>query len=1007
MALTIEWKHRVERWQKALWNACYQPLGRVQLSGFTTMQQLTAEQAADGTFLPLPVGTRWGAQWEYGWMKGRVILPESTAGKRVVVRLAPGGESLVWVNGRVEGSIGWAHKEIMLAAQAQPGASYDILIESYAGHGRITVGDGPIPYGFETVPECEPEQRVVGESTFGVWLEEVYQAAVDFTTLFELSSRIDPLSLRAAEIDQALMDATLIIDPELPEEEMLETVRQGRARMQPLLECRNGSTAPTLYAFGHAHIDVGWLWPLQETERKMARTVINQLSLIDEYPEFRFLQSQPHLYWMLEQKYPELYQRFKAAVEAGKVIADGAMWVEADTNISGGESLIRQVMYGQQYFKETLGIDSRVLWLPDVFGYSGALPQILKGCGVLGFTTQKITWTYNGGEPFPYNTFWWEGIDGSAIPAHIFTDYNSQTKPSAVMERWTTRLQKNGIDSMILAFGYGDGGGGPTRDHLEYLRREADLEGLPRVKIASPAQFFEDLLARGMVKERYVGELYFQAHRGTYTSQAKTKQGNRKSEFALREAEMWGTAARALKGYAFTPASLAGVWRKVMLNQFHDILPGSSIHRVYEEAEALYAEAIADARAQAQSAAATITGSDAGSTVFNALSWPRTALVETQAGLVEVKVPSCGWAPVPQADDQMVDNKDRFVRAGTLPDGALVMENELIRVQFNARGEITSLWDKEAHREAMDGAGNRLCLFKDVPDNFDAWDLDSMAEMQPVATDEPVNLEIVAEGPLAARLALSRKLSKSTVTQTITLRRGSRRVDFATTIDWQETHRLLKVAFPVSIHANEAIHDIQFGHLRRPNHRSRPFDADRFEVCNHKWSALAEESRGAAVLNDCKYGLSVNGNCINLTLLKSAVAPDMTADKGIQTMTYALYVWNGSLAESGVVREAYDLNVPVMVVPGTAGEGSLFSLDAENVVIEAVKPAEDGSSDVVVRLYEAMRTATRCTLSTALPVKAAAQTNLVEKEAAQLEFRGSKVELDFRPFEIKTIRLTL
>ncbi len=1008
MALTIEWQHRIERWQEALIKLCYRPVGSVALEGFTTREQLTADEALSQQFAPTPTGATWGGKWEYGWFKGQVTLPESAAGKRVVVDLNPGGESLVWINGKISGSVGRAQRPITLAFAAQPGESYDFLLEAYAGHGRITVGEGPIPYGVETVPEPGPTQRNVGESTFGIWQEEVYQTVIDLTTLLDLRNKLDPLSLRVSEIDEALMAATLIIDPELPEEEMLETVRAGRACLKPLLEKHNGPTMPTLFAFGHAHIDVAWLWPLAETERKIARTAINQLALMEEYPEFKFLQSQPHLYWMLKQHYPELYERFKAAVQSGQVIADGGMWVEADTNVSSGESLIRQILYGRQYFQNELGVDSRVLWLPDVFGYSGALPQILSGCGMIGFTTQKITWAYNGGDPFPYNTFLWEGIDGSTIPAHIFTDYNSQTRPTNLMERWNTRLQKNGISSMILAFGYGDGGGGPTRDHLEFLRREQDLEGLPRVKLASPEAFFRDLSKHGLPTERYMGELYFQAHRGTYTSQARTKRGNRKSEFALREAELWGVAARTLNGFDFTPQTLTDAWRNVLLNQFHDVLPGSSIHRVYEEAEALFDQTILEAQKVAHAAANTFTDSTDDCTIFNSLSWPRTALVETASGPVEVSVPACGWTSMAAGQ---VTEAEGAATAGKTEQG-FFLENELVRAEFNQRGEVTSLWDKEANREVMAAPGNRLCLYKDVPDRWDAWDIDSMAEQQPVVTDEPVTVKVVSQGPVLARLELNRQLSKSSVSQTISLRRGSRRLDFATTVDWQESHRMVKVAFPVNIYTTEVVSEIQFGHIRRPNHRSRPYDADRFEVCNYKWSALTEENRGVAVLNDSKYGLSALGNTINLTLLKSALAPDMTADKGTQVFTYALYAWNGSLAESGVVREAYDLNVPTMVVQGSAGPKndstrSMFGVDADNIVIEAVKPAEDGSPDIIVRMYEAMRSATRCTLTSSLPVKAASQTNMVEEETGQLDWQKSGLSLDFRPFEVKTVRLHL
>lgn len=1002
MALTIEWKHRVERWQDALWKGCYRPLGKIELSGFTTHEQLTAEQALAQKFRPMPTGTAWGEKWEYGWFKAVFTLGEEAQGKRIVVRLQPGGESLVWVNGKVGGSIGWAHKEITLSTSGIPGEKYEILIEAYAGHGHITVGDGPYAYGEESVPEPGPTQTTVGESTYGIWREEIYQAAVDFSTLFELRGRLDPLTLRVAQIDEALIDATMIIDPELPEDELLETIHAGRERMKAVLECKNGPTMPTLYAFGHAHIDVAWLWPLAETERKIARTAINQLALFEEYPEFHFLQSQPHLYWMLKQRYPELYQRFKDAVKAGQVIADGGMWVEADTNLSGGESLIRQILYGRQFFRDELGVDSRVLWLPDVFGYSGALPQILNGCGMLGFTTQKITWAYNGGDAFPYNTFLWEGIDGTTIPAHIFTDYNSQTRPNNIMDRWNTRLQGNHIDSMVFAFGWGDGGGGPTRDHLEFLRREQDLEGLPRVRMASPADFFQNVLKRGLPKERYVGELYFQAHRGTYTSQARTKRGNRKSEFALREAEMWGTAARVLCDHEFTAQTLGGAWRKMLLNQFHDILPGSSIHRVYEEAEALFAEVISEAQQTAQKAAQAFTQPADACTVFNSLSWPRNVVVDLPTGPTQVMVPACGWTTVPNSTAA----SDGAASAGQTTDG-FYLENELIRAAFNQRGEIISLWDKETGREMMAGAGNRLCLYKDVPDRWDAWDIDSMAEQQPVDINEPVEIQVLSSGPVSSSLILHRKLSKSTLSQTITLKTGSRRIDFATTMDWQESHRLLKVAFPVNIHTNEVVNEIQFGHIRRPNHKSRSYDADRFEICNHKWSALTEENRGVAVLNDCKYGLSVTGNSINLTLLKSAMAPDMTADKGEQAFTYALYAWNGSLAESGVVREAYDLNTPITVLPGAGGENLLFGLDAGNIVIETVKLAEDGTSDIILRLYESMRCATHCTLTTALPVKAASQTNMMEEAESKLACQEGKVQLDFRPFEIKTVRLHL
>ncbi len=1000
MSLTLEWLHRIQRWQEALWQSCYYPIGAITFEGFTTFQHLSFAEAAQGKFLPMPPGTPWGKHWEYGWFRGQVVLPEAAAGKRVALRASQGIESLVWINGQVAGSFDGGHHEITLTRQAQPGQQFEVLVEAYAGHPYV-VGQGPLPFGEVKVSDPDLPQVTVQKSTFGIWMEDVYQLAVDFTTLFELRQGLDPQSLRVADIDQGLMDATLIVDVELPEDEMLESARQACARLQPLLERKNGASVPIFYTFGNAHIDVAWLWPLAETDRKIARTTINQLALIEEYPEYKYLQSTPELFERLKQHYPELYDRLKSAIAAGNVIPEGAMWLEADTNITGGESLVRQVLLGRRYFQSEFGVDSRVLWLPDVFGYSGALPQILRQCGCLGFATQKITWNYNGGEPFPFNTFNWVGIDGTSIPAHIFTDYTSHTRPKAVFERWNTRLQKNGLSSLILAFGWGDGGGGADRDHLEFLRREADLEGLPRLHMASPAEFFAELEKESLPRDNYDGELYFQAHRGTYTTQAKIKQGMRRCEFALREAELWGVAAHALRGYDFTPQTLSATWHKVLLNQFHDILPGSCIQRVKEEAEADLASAYSSAMAAARNAAGVFVEEAGSYTAYNSLPWPRTELVYAGSAPVEITIPPCGWTT---AASVMTGRLTPRSMVKTLEDG-YALENDLLRLQFNERGEVTSLFDKTSERELMSAPGNQFRLYKDTPDYWDAWDIVSMYEQQPVAIDEPVRLEIAQTGPVVASLRMTRKLHASSLSQVIRLRRGSRRVEFATTVDWQERRKLLKVDFPFAIQADEVISEIQFGHLRRPTHRTHPFDADRFEVCNQKWSALAEEDFGVALLNDCKYGLSALGGTLSLTLLRAPLAPDPTADRGLQTFTYALYAWNGPLYESGVVREAYELNAPVLVLPGSAGERSLFSLDAPNVVIESVKPAEEGSGDVVIRLYEAMRRPTRVTLTTSLPYSAAFYCDMLENPLHELETSQDQIHLDFRPFEIKTILL--
>jgi alpha-mannosidase len=1016
--LTPEWRRRIDNWRNELKNHFYRELGKVPLSGFVTRDQLSVDEACRFGFRPTPPGTEWGAKWEYGWFRGEVVLPEAAEGRRICFMPDVGAEGAVYVNRKPVGSVDLHHRVITLAMSGVPGVRYEVVVEGYAGHGPKVFSTGPTPPGRVTVPEPGPTQAVVGESTFGVWQEEAYQLWLDVETLYEVRDNIDQDSLRVAEIDRGLRDFTVVVDFEVPHEEFLETVGACREMLGPLLDCVNGSTAPTLYAFGHAHIDVAWLWPLAETERKCVRTFSNQLSLMGEYPEYRFLQSQPQLYHMVKTHYPGLYESVKEAVRGGVIVPEGGMWVESDTNIPGGESLVRQFLHGKRFFREEFGVDCELLWLPDVFGYSGSLPQIMRGCGIRYFSSHKIFWTYSGGDPFPYNTFVWEGIDGSEVLVHLHNDYNSHTNPATVIDRWRERIQKDGFSTRLFPFGHGDGGGGPTRTHLEFLRRQGDLEGVPRVKIASPIEYFKDQETEGTTA-RYVGELYFQAHRGTYTSQARTKRGNRKSEFALREAEMWATAASALRGFEFLVEAMDGAWKAVLLNQFHDIIPGSSIHRVYEEAEAAYASVMETARGIVGGATSAITDGSEALTVFNSLSWHRNSIVALPKGSegvlddsgevlptqrmgdrswVEVTVPSCGWTTLRPGRPHDVEN--------TLGVTGRVLENECLRLEFNGRGEITSIFDKEAGSELAAGPCNSLRMYRDVPTAWDAWDIDSMYGLSPVALEEPAEIEVVARGPLVVRLRIRRKLNESTMTQEVSLRRGSRRVDFHTVVDWCESHKLLKVNFPVAVHANEAVHEIQFGHIRRPNHMSRPFDADRFEVPAQKWTALMEEGRGCAVLNDCKYGVNVLGNSINLTLLRAPLAPDMTADKGRQEFTYAFYAWNGGFAEIPIVHEAYELNCPVTSAPGAAGTGSLFGVSAPNVIVEAVKPAEDGSGDVIVRMYESKRMATKCILTTSLSFVDAIETNLLEENRGEVASGPGMVELEFRPFEVKTIRLT-
>ena len=1041
MALTKEWRHRIMAWRQELSKHLYQPLGGLALEAAFTLDQLTlAEAQTQLSFEPIAPGTPWGAKWEYGWFRGEVTIPEAAQGQMVALMPDVGfeptmtieiigdkvtpiltdtvAEAVVYVNGDYAGAIDHKHKVILLTDSARAGETFSIVLEAYAGHGPREWHTGPTPPDRETVPEPPAQQCKVGQSHFGIWMEPVYQLMMDVETLWDTRENIDPESLRLMEIDNGLKDFSVILDFETDLMSMLATVAEARERLSPLMEKHNGDTTPEMIGFGHAHIDVAWLWPLAETERKCARTFSTQLALMKRYLEYKFLQTQPHLYRMVKQHYPKLYAKILNAIKGGQWIPDGASWVEPDTNISGGESLIRQMIHGKRFFREEFGMESRLLWLPDAFGFSGALPQIMRGCGVDYFSTMKIFWAFNGGEPFPYNTFFWEGIDGTRVKAHFHNDYNSETNPATVINRWRERVQKEGFSKRLYPFGHGDGGGGPTREHLEYVRREADLEGVPKFRIAAPMDFFIEQDHEGWPDVTYYGELYYQAHRGTYTSQARTKALNRRSEFALREAELWGAAADLLAGFDFPYALWDEAWKTVLLNQFHDILPGSSIHRVYEEAEAQLSGVVEKAEGIAEDARQALVEAGQGLTVFNSLSWDRKdiiALPENVAGLMnetgqpvptqvengttfaEVTVPACGWAGFGVGKTEIPESTIQ-----TTPNS---LENDLLRIKFNEFGEIFSIFDKIEQKELAAGLCNRLRMYQDIPSAFDAWDIDSMYKRTPVDLPEKAVIEVSAEGPLFGSLVITRKLNDSTLTQTVTLRRDSRRVDFHTVVDWQERHKLLKVDFPVDYHVSEALHEIQFGHLSRPTHRSRQIDQDRFEVCNQKWTALAEPERGFAILNDSKYGVDVLENSINLTLLKSALAPDMTADRGRQEFTYAFTFWNTPLAESGLVQAGYELNVPLQVTPGYRKSASLFQVSQANIIIETVKPAEEpGAGDVVVRCYEALGNTTRATLRTSLPFAHVYRTDMLENPLEELTLDEGGVVLDFHPFEIKTLR---
>ena len=1032
--MNSEWRGRVKHWVRTLKDDLYEPIGTFSWEAFHTMEHLTKEEVLQNEFQPVENGYTWGKHWEYCWFKSSITLPEEAEGKRIVMNLSPGGESALFVNGQEFGTyradwVSESHhyfEDNVLSRCAKAGETFDVLMETYAGHFFPDAGacaTGPVLPGSFQNPLAEGKRRTLGTCTYGIWNEDAYQLYMDVMTLGLLLETLDDCTLRAAKIAKALEKFTLIVDFEQPKADRIKTYQEAREALRPAMEAKNGSTAPVFYAVGNAHIDLAWLWPMAETHRKTERTFAAQLRLIEEYPEYKYIQSQPAAYEMCREHYPELYAKIKQAIKDGQWIADGAMWVEPDTNMASGEALIRQLVHGKRYYKEEFDVDSQILWLPDTFGYTAALPQILKGCGVNYLVTQKIFWSYNEGDQFPYHYFTWRGMDGSEVVSFLPTSYTYRTDPKEINNVWKKRTQEQDLDAFLLPYGYGDGGGGPARDYLEFAERQKDLEGGVKVKLAGPMEFFKDMEEQGGPVNTYVGELYFSAHRGVYTSQAMVKKNNRKSELALREMEIWSSLAMN-DGMEYDLKRADGLWKEVLLHQFHDILPGSSIARVYEEAEVAYDKILENTEEMKQDALGALIDQTQKQyvTVANSLSFERTALVEVPDsfrngaktldgtavpvgevdGVIKalVTVPAVGAVSIVPAEAAQTVPQAALTEC----DGSYVLENSQVKAVVNGMGEVISFVLKESGREFAAEPMNRFRLYKDVPRLFDAWDIDSNYIEQEIKAAYDVTVEPVCSG-MEAVLKVTGKVSESTFTQYITLAAESKRIEFKTEIDWKELHRLLKTSFPVKVYAENAINEMQFGYVERPVHRSKAYDKDRFEVCNHHYTALCDGAHGAAVLNDCKYGISVNDNAMELTLLRAASSPEMRADNRVHTFTYGFTAWEGNFADCDVVRQGYEINVPPTVTCGVTESFSALSVDKSNVIMDTMKPAEDGSDDIIIRFYESKKAATTARISLMLGGYKAYLCDMLENVTEEITIDGGVITLDFNAFEIRTLRL--
>ena len=1017
-------------------------------------EPISPAEAVAATYEPFAVGDAWGPCWGTTWFHLRGAVPAGWAGQEVVLRLeatragttTAGGEFLIFsvVDGRPVPLLGlsFQHVAARLVGCAAGGEEIDLYVEAAA---NPTTPEDRMA-GFDW-PELRPDPGgppgfVLSRCELAVRRPAVRALAQDLRLATGLAAHQEAGGPEhTGAVHAALAAACAAVDPA----DVPGTAAAARAALAGLFIAEtapggsgqgpqtsapagaNGHSHPDaghrtparVTAVGHAHIDTAWLWPLRETVRKCARTFATAVTLMEDFPEYRFVCSAAqHLVW-IEEHYPELFARITERVAAGQFVPVGGMWVEADCNLASGEALVRQIVLGKRYFSDRFGVDCRELWLPDAFGYTAALPQIMAAAGVEWFISQKLSW--NETNPFPHHTFWWEGIDGTRVRAH-FPPADTYNGVMSVRQLFRSARAARSI----YPFGHGDGGGGPTLEMLEAARRINDLDGAPTVALEPPAAFFTAVEADSTPLPVWVGDLYLEKHRGTFTSQAAIKRGNRQAEAALQAAELWAAAAGTASD-AGIAAELDAAWRLLLTNQFHDILPGSSIRWVAEEAEAQLAEVqrragvVADAALDALAGAIDTAGLTNPVVIFNPTPFRRREVVEIDGRLRLVDVPPLGWTTESGETVDPTTSVSGVPRSVEIGDGW--MDNGRIRLEWDGDGRLTRVFDVDHGREVLAGGavGNLFQLHDDRPRDFDAWDvdpdyLDAWTDLAGDALTGRVEIEVVESGGLRGVVRFRRSFGASVVDQTMVLAAGSRRVDFVTDVDWHEDHKFLKVAFPVAVHAPAARFEIQFGHLARPTHANTAYEQARFEVCAQRWADLTEAGYGVALLNDCKYGYDVRGSTLRLSLLRAPTAPDPLCDRGRHRFTYALLPHAGDLTP--VIAAGYALGAPlavrrVGVAAGAAGrpaptrrpeQHSLIRVGAPGFVVETVKAADDGRG-VIVRGYEALGGRRPVRLRPGVPCRAAVRTDLLEGDGEAVEVDDDGIRLTVRPFEIVTLRL--
>jgi alpha-mannosidase len=955
-----------------------------------------------GEHKTLSLGDQWGDLFDCAWMRFTGEVPANISGEKIVCIIDISGEAnVVDENGHPKSCLTTRYSKfgpINMDYEGRPVKKIVPIVEKCVGGESLDfwadAGNNDLFGNFQN-------NGVLVEAYVAIQNQVTYDLYYDFEVLLDLCIHIEPDSDRYDELYIALEKASKLL-----ENFNDNSVLEAREILSVELKKENKEETLLVSASGHAHIDLAWLWPIRETIRKGARTFSHALQLMDEYDDYVFGASQPQLYQWMKDKYPELYDRVKVAIKNNRWEPLGGMWVESDTNIPNGESLVRQFLYGKAFFKKEFGHELKNLFLPDVFGYSGAIPQIMKKSGVDYFTTIKLSW--DKFVRYPHETFFWQGIDGSKVLVHMPPEgtYNGPAAPRALKRLEANYQDKDTTKHALMIYGVGDGGGGPSRDHLERLKRSANLDGISKVKHAFISDFFETLEKDGDKFQTWVGELYLGHHQGTLTTQGKSKWFNRKLEFAFRDLEYSSILSQLFSGSVYPGKEIEDMWKEVLLYQFHDIIPGSSIKRVYDESFPRYEAMMKETRKLANSAwdtlSTTINTSEFANPVLvrNTLSWERHEWLKLDENWKMVTIPSMGYSVI---ESRFKDSSKFFIKATETS-----IENDILKVVFDGNGTIISIFDKEQNREVLaeNQVGNDITVYED---GGDAWDFPVDYRGNIAGQFELKKSNYFTDGPKAV-MCQERKFGSSTLTQDIVLIEGSRKLDFITHVDWKEDDKMLRTSFSVDIHATEYTSEIQFGHVKRPTHSNTQWEFRQFENAAHKWVDLSQPDYGVALMNDCKYGHYVKGNVLDINLLRSPNWPDPTADRSEHDFTYSLFPHRGNHIQGEVVKNAYELNVllDTYSLKSQSGElppnWSFLSMDCDNVVVSSVKKAEDGNG-IIVRLYEAFGQNNQAILTFGIDIKKALLTNLIEDKIEDLSVETNTITVPFKPFEIQTIRI--